>query len=120
MKALERRPADRHQSAGELQRELNEFLEEAGLKSGSRRLSQYMKELFASEPAEPGDATAKAHVFGDGASGLSASDGDEPEELDFDRRAPLTLRVEARADAGAFGDKGPGPPLFLDRRGDAS
>lgn len=100
MKALERRPADRHQSAAELQHELNEFLEESGLKSGSRRLSQYMKDLFTFDAGvrAVGEGTADSGPAGVGPAGGLKSDLDESEELDFDRRAPLMMRVEARPD----------------------
>jgi uncharacterized protein YfiM (DUF2279 family) len=103
MKALEKRPAHRHQSAAELQHELQEFLEEAGLKSGSRRLAGYMKELFAPEApgASSGDAAPQSAATGvgegspDGVRARSTAD-DELEELDFDRRAPLVTRVRPR------------------------
>jgi serine/threonine protein kinase len=106
MKALEKRPADRHQSAVELQHELQEFLEEAGLKSGPRRLSQYMKELFADDaPPVASDASAVPDRIDPqraGSSGRSTAD-DELEELDFDRRAPLTTRVSPRPEPASGG-----------------
>jgi serine/threonine protein kinase len=77
MRALEKRPEDRYQSAQALQDDLEEFLSESGLRSGNRRVAIYMNELFT-----PGTA----------AGGASAAD--EPEELDFDRRAPLSMRIE--------------------------
>jgi Protein kinase domain len=104
MKALEKRPAHRHQSAAELQHELQEFLEGAGLKSGSRRLAQYMKELFGVvEPRARGAAGSNGTlaVLG-GPGGVASAPGarstadDELEELDFDRRAPLVMRVVPR------------------------
>jgi serine/threonine protein kinase len=115
MKALERRPADRHQSAADLQHELNDFMEEAGLKSGSRRLSEYMKDLFA-PGAVPLDDISIETDRGDtsSASAVSAaSAGDDSEDLDFDRRAPLMMRVEARADDLPTGRRAmaPVPPL---------
>jgi serine/threonine protein kinase len=113
MKALERRAADRYQSAGELQHELNEFMEEAGLKSGSRRLSQYMKELFAPDGGAVSNGTVPARALADGPLNLAIAAGDESEELNFDRRAPLMMRVEARLDDGRSNDKGraPVPPI---------
>jgi hypothetical protein len=101
MKALEKSPAHRHQSAAQLQHELQEFLDEAGLKSGSRRLAAYMKELFAPEAAGASSGRAEAAATGadegapDGARARSTAD-DELEELDFDRRAPLVTRVRPR------------------------
>lgn len=139
MKALERRPSDRYQSAADLQHDLSEFMEEAGLKSGSRRLSQYMKELFAPDSAggenkkqRPGTTTegrrsgqsGQAGQAGQGAQGglhrtpagaaaapSSLADLEDPEELDFDRRAPLMMRMEARPDS---------PPGPSDRQGSAA
>jgi hypothetical protein len=107
MKALEKRPAHRHQSAAELQHELQEFLEEAGLKSGSRRLASYMKELFAPGATATGDASIRGEAAPQAAvtvGGEGSADGvrarstadDELEELDFDRRAPLVTRVRPR------------------------
>jgi serine/threonine protein kinase len=109
MKALEKRPTERHQSAVELQHELQEFLEEAGLKSGPRRISQYMKELFADDSEAAATAAAvpdRIEPLGaTGSSGRSTAD-DELEELDFDRRAPLVARVQPRLEpsSGASGE----------------
>jgi eukaryotic-like serine/threonine-protein kinase len=77
MRALEKRSEDRYQSAQEMHDDLEEFLNESGLRSGNRRVAIYMNELFA-----PGEAAG---------SGAAA---DDPEELDFDRRAPLSMRIE--------------------------
>ncbi len=82
MRALEKRPEDRYQSAQELQDDLEEFLSESGLRSGNRRVAIYMNELFAPDTTADG-----------------ASAADEPEELDFDRRAPLSMRIEPAADS---------------------
>ena len=112
MKALEKRAVDRHQSAAELQHELQEFLEEAGLKSGSRRLASYMKELFASEEATEPEVPPPAAEAGDPvltSTGRSTAD-DEMEELDFDRRAPLMMRVMPRTDPDDDG-QGRGAPV---------
>ena len=102
MKALEKRPSHRHQSAAELQHELQEFLDGAGLKSGSRRLAQYMKELFGVvDPRARGAAGSNgtpAVLGGAGAPGPRSTADDELEELDFDRRAPLVMRVVPRPD----------------------
>jgi hypothetical protein len=115
MKALEKRPAHRHQSAAELQHELQEFLDGAGLKSGSRRLAQYMKELFGVvDPRARGAAGsngAPAVLGGASAAGPRSTADDELEELDFDRRAPLVMRVVPRPepvdDPSAQGSLGP-------------
>jgi serine/threonine-protein kinase len=81
MRALEKRPEGRYQSAQEMHDDLEEFLSESGLRSGNRRVAIYMNELFAS----------------DGAAG-GADAADDAEELDFDRRAPLSMRIEPAAE----------------------
>jgi eukaryotic-like serine/threonine-protein kinase len=77
MRALEKRPEDRYQSAQEMHDDLEEFLNESGLRSGNRRVAIYMNELYAPGAAAGGAAAA-----------------DDGEELDFDRRAPLSMRIE--------------------------
>jgi len=110
MKALEKRPADRQQSAAELQRELLEFMEESGLKSGPRRLAHYMKDLFADETegASPSALPSAPPATASPANGTGATmPSKDEEELDFDRRAPLMMRVEARPDEAAEFQSGP-------------
>jgi len=108
MKALEKRPQNRQQSAAELQHELLEFMEEAGLKSGPRRLARYMKDLFGLDPAaRPGASVSNGVAPVPGAVEVEASE--EQEDLDFDRRAPLMMRVEPRSDDDADWDSGPAP-----------
>jgi eukaryotic-like serine/threonine-protein kinase len=82
MRALEKRPQDRYQTAQEMHDDLEEFLSESGLRSGNRRVAIYMSELFA-----PGAAAA----------GGKGADEDQ-EALDFDRRAPLSMRIEPAAE----------------------
>ena len=82
MRALEKRPQDRYQTAQEMHDDLEEFLSESGLRSGNRRVAIYMNELFAPDAAAVG---------GEGA-------GDEQDALDFDRRAPLSMRIEPAAE----------------------
>ena len=48
MRALEKRPEDRYQSAEAMRHELEEFLDDSGLRTGNRRVSLYMNELFPS------------------------------------------------------------------------
>ena len=62
--------------------DLEEFLNESGLRSGNRRVAIYMNELFAPDAAA---------ASGEGA-------GDDQEALDFDRRAPLSMRIEPAAE----------------------
>jgi eukaryotic-like serine/threonine-protein kinase len=96
MRALEKRPQDRYQSAQELHDDLEEFLDESGLRSGNRRVAIYMNELFASSQAGA-DA---------GPGPEREREADEPEALDFDRRAPLSMRIQPAADP----EKRPSPP----------
>ena len=124
MRALERRPTERYQSAADLQHELNDFMEDAGLKSGSRRLSQYMKELFAAEPSSHGEgrseAVRAARVAAPGALGPASSlvDLEDAEELDFDRRAPLMMRMEARPEESGAVERRVAPdPMAAGRDG---
>jgi serine/threonine protein kinase len=96
LRALEKRPDDRYQSAEEMHRELQAFLDEEGLKTGTRRVADYLKDLFsASEGGRvvtPRTRTASGPL--EEGQGLPEA---EEEELDFDRRAPLTVRLEPRS-----------------------
>jgi eukaryotic-like serine/threonine-protein kinase len=101
MRALEKRPQDRYQSAEDLRHDLEEFLDDSGLRSGNRRMAIYMNELFKPE------ATA-------GATAASDSPGNEPEELDFDRRAPLSMRIEPAVEVAQFlAPRPPAPVISL-------
>ena len=63
MRALEKRPEDRYQSAEEMSHDLEEFLEESGLRSGNRRMSLYMQELFAPDAATSDAGVAASRSF---------------------------------------------------------
>jgi hypothetical protein len=95
MRALEKRPQDRYQSAEDLRHDLEEFLDDSGLRSGNRRMAIYMNELFKTEAAA-------------GAAAASGNPVAEPEELDFDRRAPLSMRIEPAVEVAQF--LAPRPP----------
>ena len=97
MRALEKRPEDRYQSAEDMRNELEEFLDEEGFRTGNRRMALYLKDLFSPEVAA---------TDGAGNSGVSGADNvpgrqpqqllsDDSEELNFDRRAPLAMRLQA-------------------------
>jgi serine/threonine protein kinase len=97
MRALERRPEDRYQSAEEMRVDLEEFLADEGLRTGSRRMALYMREIFPLAGAFPQEGGPPAALAA-GDSGnvpLEARVRDDSEELNFDRRAPLSLRFEA-------------------------
>jgi serine/threonine protein kinase len=95
MRALEKRPQDRYQSAEDLRHDLEEFLDDSGLRSGNRRMAIYMNELFKPEAAAGVAAALDSPVA-------------EPEELDFDRRAPLSMRIEPAVEVAQF--LAPRPP----------
>ena len=112
MRALEKRPEDRYQSAEEMRHDLEEFLDDSGLRTGNRRLALYMNELFA--PEAPAAAVGRAGARGPAdtrprnpagpgkvAPGEDGDDGSE--ELDFDRRAPLAMRIEVAAEERGSG-----------------
>jgi serine/threonine protein kinase len=102
MRALEKRPEDRYQSAEDLRHDLEEFLDESGLRTGNRRIALYMNELFAPDSAPV--RTRSADRRGDGARPPAAApEPEDAEALDFERRAPLAMRIEVAAD-----DKGSG------------
>ncbi|HVV52958.1 MAG TPA: serine/threonine-protein kinase [Polyangia bacterium] len=77
MRALEKRPQDRYQSAQAMHDDLEEFLSESGLRSGNRRVALYLGELFA----DAGGAVGEGGT------------AEESEALDLDRRAPLSMRI---------------------------
>ena len=60
MRALEHRPEDRYQSAEEMRVDLEEFLADEGLRTGTRRMGLYMNEIFAPDanPTKPAQSTA--------------------------------------------------------------
>jgi len=92
LRALERRPDDRYQTADEMHRDLQGFLDDEGLKTGTRRVADYLKDLFGG--SDSGRIPLVQPTTG---SGPLDDDAAEPEELDFDRRAPLTVRLEPRS-----------------------
>ncbi|HEV3033067.1 MAG TPA: serine/threonine-protein kinase [Polyangia bacterium] len=108
MRALEKRPEDRYQSAEDMRVDLEEFLADEGLRTGSRRVALYMKEIFPRE-GEPAPAPAPAAGVDQGAVPLDVRVRDDSEELNFDRRAPLSLRFEAAAEDEPGGSSYPAP-----------
>ncbi len=112
MRALEKRPEDRYQSAEDMRHDLEEFLEESGLKSGNRRMALYMQDVFAPEAATSDAGVEKARAFGDGRTGGSSPGevfDDNSEELDLDRRAPLAMRIEVAPEPAAMARPAPAP-----------
>jgi serine/threonine protein kinase len=93
MRALEKRPEDRYQSAEEMRVDLEEFLADEGLRTGSRRMALYMNEIFPPE-GTPGPEALPVAAADEGVP-LAVRVREDSEELNFDRRAPLSLRFEA-------------------------
>ena len=98
MRALEKRPEDRYQSADEMRHDLEEFLDEAGLRTGNRRLALYMNELFAPEAPTFERGIAASRAFSPERRVARGPRDEHSDELDFDRRAPLAMRMEAAPD----------------------
>jgi serine/threonine protein kinase len=105
MKALEKRPDDRYQSAEEMSHDLEEFLEESGLRSGNRRMAHYMHELFAEGgKAGQGGVPASRSIPDSRPQPSGAArqrEQESLEELDLDRRAPLAMRIEVAPEPAA-------------------
>src|SRR5258708_37908029 len=95
MKALERRPENRYQSAEDMRHELEEFLDEAGFRTGNRRMALYLREIFPAQAAEARDGIVKPVDPDITSAPHVAPPEDDVEELNFDRRAPLAMRLEA-------------------------
>jgi serine/threonine-protein kinase len=107
MRALEKRPEHRYQSAEEMRHDLEDFLEESGLKSGNRRMALYMQDVFAPDATTSDAGVAQARAFGDprtAATSPGVAGDEDSEELDLDRRAPLAMRIEVAPDPA------PAPP----------
>jgi len=90
MRALEKRAQDRYQTADEMRADLEEFLDDSGMRSGNRRVALYMNELFGTDQDGPTPTSAPA----------------KPEELDFDRRAPPSMRIEAAPEGPSTPSRG--------------
>jgi len=107
MRALEKRPEDRYQSAESMRHELEEFLDDSGLRTGNRRVSLYMNELFPSVAGRNAGSARGAmpaphqgQQLGHPGPGQVGQVGQVGlEELDFDRRAPLSMRMEPAEEA---------------------
>jgi serine/threonine protein kinase len=108
MKALEKRPEDRYQSALDMSHDLEEFLEESGLRSGNRRVALYMQELFApgASTSETGVAASRSFAESRPRPPADIAIEDNSEELDLDRRAPLAMRIEVAPEPAAPATRG--------------
>ena len=110
MRALEKRPEDRYQSAEEMRHDLEEFLEESGLRSGNRRMALYMQELFAPDAADVGRrrrdvARVRRSAAARRRRRRRRRATTNSEELDLDRRAPLAMRIEVAPEPARRGSQ---------------
>jgi serine/threonine-protein kinase len=81
MRALEKRPEDRYQTAGELFQDLEGFLVGAGARTRNHHVAQYVHDLFAPEAEVSEVGVRRARAFVD-------DEAVDEDELDFDRPAP--------------------------------
>jgi serine/threonine protein kinase len=117
MRALEKRPDDRYQSAEEMRVDLEEFLADEGLRTGSRRMALYLKEILPEGRGSP-SVPRMEPVPASGSLPIDARVRDDSEELNFDRRAPLSLRFEAAPpEEDQSGSRYPAPLPRDDARG---
>ncbi|HET6146471.1 MAG TPA: protein kinase [Polyangia bacterium] len=66
MKALEKRPDDRYQAAEEMRHDLEEFIAAVGYRTGARRMSLYLRELFPIKAALSDEGIIQPRLAGDG------------------------------------------------------
>jgi tRNA A-37 threonylcarbamoyl transferase component Bud32 len=79
LKALEKRPEDRYQSAGELYEDLEQYLVTAGVRTRNHHVAQYLHDLFAADAPISEVGVRRARAF---------EDDDDDNLLDLDRPAP--------------------------------
>ena len=65
MKALEKRPEDRYQSAEEMRHDLEEFLAAGGFRTGARQTALYLRELFPIKAALSDEGVVQPKVPND-------------------------------------------------------
>jgi serine/threonine-protein kinase len=103
MRALEKRPENRHQTAGELFQDLEEYLVGAGARTRNHHIAQYVHDLFAADAAVSEMGVRRARAFED--------DEDDHNQLDLDRPAPGA----GKAFADALRAAGPYVPESAER-----
>jgi tRNA A-37 threonylcarbamoyl transferase component Bud32 len=104
-KALEKRPEDRYQSAGDLFHDLEQFLVAAGARTRNHQVAQYLHELFAPTAAISEMGVRRAQAFEDD------DQAEDPNQLDLDRPAAGA----GRALADALRASGPYVPTTVTR-----
>jgi tRNA A-37 threonylcarbamoyl transferase component Bud32 len=110
LKALEKRPEDRYQTAEDMVADLEAYLLETGERVGNRQIARYLHELFAPDNRVSERGARRAQAF------LDDEGPGEEEELDFDRSpedrpgAALARALRAAAPAAvAAAAAGPRP-----------
>jgi hypothetical protein len=103
MRALEKRPENRHQTAGELFQDLEEYLVAAGARTRNHHIAQYVHDLFAADAAVSEMGVRRARAFED--------DVGDQNQLDLDRPAPGA----GKAFADALRAAGPYVPESAER-----
>jgi hypothetical protein len=103
LRALEKRPENRHATAAELFEELEEYLVASGARTRNHQIALYLQDLFAADAAvsEMGMRRARDYLDDDG---VAAAD-----ELDFDRPKPGAGKAFADA-LRSSGPYVPAPP----------
>jgi serine/threonine-protein kinase len=89
LKALEKRPESRYQTAGELFQDLEGYLVSAGARTRNHHIAQYLHDLFAADAPVSEMGVRRARAFED--------DEDDQNQLDLDR--PAAGAGKAFADA---------------------
>jgi tRNA A-37 threonylcarbamoyl transferase component Bud32 len=79
LRALEKRPENRYQTAGELFQDLEEYLVAAGARTRNHHIAQYLHDLFAAAAPISEMGVRRARAF---------EDDEDGNQLDLDRPAP--------------------------------
>jgi hypothetical protein len=113
MRALEKKPEDRYQSAREFTDDIQRFLQNSGAKMRSHhQLARYLRDLYSPEAEAQitEDGLRQARIF---AEGDEDSRREDSEVLDFDR-----VSADGPGAALARALRAAGSPLDVDARGD--
>ena len=103
MRALEKRPDDRYQSAEEMRQDLEEVAAAVGFRSGAHRLSMYLRELFPLRASRSSGGVVQPRLPGDADSApLPSVVGSVPaDENGWEKVAALSTATHRPAEAEA-------------------
>src|SRR5688572_7734813 len=112
LRALEKRPEKRYQTAGELFEELEGYLIASGARTRNHQIAQYLHDLFAKDAEVSEMGVRRARAFAD-------DDEGDDDALDFDKPTPGAGKALADAlrssnpfaPSGSREEKGPLAPL---------